>query len=159
MNFRYVTASDYIPVISVIDDWWGGRHIADMLPKLFFQHFQDTSFIAEQDGKIVGFLIGFVSQTYPTESYMYIHFIGVHPDHRKDGIAKNLYQMFFDKVKEMGCEIVRCVTSPVNKTSIAFHTRMGFHIDKGTSEVDGVPVTVNYDGQGQDRVLFIKELQ
>jgi ribosomal protein S18 acetylase RimI-like enzyme len=156
MNLRQVLESDYIPVITVIDDWWGGRHMADMLPKLFFQHFQDTSFIAEQDNEIVGFLIGFVSQTHPTESY--IHFIGVHPEHRKDGIAKLLYQMFFDKVQDKGCKIVRCVTSPVNKTSIAFHTRMGFQIVKGTSEVDSVPVTVDYDGKGQDRVLFVKKL-
>lgn len=156
MKVRHVIESDYIPVISVIDDWWGGRHMADMLPKLFFQHFQDTSFVVEQDDQIIGFLIGFVSQTYSTEAY--IHFIGVHPGYRKSGVAKYLYQRFFDKVQNKGCKVVRCVTSPVNKTSIAFHTRMGFQIEKSTDEVDGVQVTVNYDGKGQDRVLFIKEL-
>lgn len=156
MEFRNVRELDYIPVISIIDNWWGGRHMADMLPKLFFQHFQDTSFVAEQDGQIIGFLIGLVSQTIPTEAY--VHFIGVHPDCRKDGVAKSLYQMFFEKVREKGCNVVRCVTSPINKTSIAFHTRMGFQIEKGTGEVDGVPVTMNYDGIGQDRVLFVKEL-
>ncbi|WP_134686060.1 GNAT family N-acetyltransferase [Brevibacillus migulae] len=156
MKVRHVRESDYIPVISVVNDWWGGRHMADMLPKLFFQHIQDTSYIAEQDGQLIGFLIGFVSQTYPTEAY--IHFIGVHPDYRKDGVAKSLYRMFFDKVQAKGCKVVRCVTSPVNKTSIAFHTRMGFQIEEGNGEVDGVPVTRNYDGKGQDRVLFAKEL-
>ncbi|WP_261305943.1 GNAT family N-acetyltransferase [Paenibacillus andongensis] len=157
MNVRHVLESDYIPVISVINDWWGGRHMVDMLPKLFFQHFQDTSFVAEKDGLIIGFLVGFVSQTFPTVAY--VHFIGTHPDCRKDGVAKNLYQMFFKKAREKGCKVVRCVTSPVNKTSIAFHTRMGFLIEEATGEVDGVPVTVNYDGIGQDRVLFVKELR
>jgi predicted GNAT superfamily acetyltransferase len=156
MILRHVRESDYVPVISVIDDWWGGRHMADMLPKLFFQHFQDTSFVAEKNDQIIGFLIGFVSQTYPNQAY--IHFIGVHPEHRKVGIAKRLYDMFFDKVKKRGCNMVRCVTSPVNKTSIAFHTRMGFKIEKGNGEVDGVPVTINYAGKGQDRVLFVKEI-
>lgn len=156
MNLRHVLESDYFPVISVVDDWWGGRHMADMLPKLFFQHFRETSFVAEHSGQIIGFLIGFVSQTYPTEAY--IHFIGVHPEYRNSGVAKRLYQMFYETVKEKGCEVVRCVTSPANKTSIAFHTRMGFMIEKGTGEVDGVQVTVNYDGKGQDRVLFIKDL-
>jgi ribosomal protein S18 acetylase RimI-like enzyme len=156
MDFRHVLESDYISVISIIDNWWGGRHMADMLPKLFFQHFQDTSFIAEQNGQIIGFLIGFVSQTIPTEAY--VHFIGVHPDCRKDGVANYLYQLFFEKVREKGCEVVRCVTSPVNKPSIAFHIRMGFQIEKGTGEFDGIPVTINYDGIGQDRVLFVKVL-
>ena len=157
MNVRHVLESDYIRVISVIDYWWGGRHMADMLPKLFFQHFQDTSFVAEQDGQIIGFLIGFVSQTYSTEAY--IHLIGVHPENRKSGVAKYLYQMFFDKVQDKGCKLVRCVTSPVNKTSIDFHTLMGFQMEKATVEVDGVQVSVNYDGIGQDRVLFVKELR
>lgn len=157
MNIRHVLESDYIPVISVIDNWWGGRNMADMLPKLFFQHFQDTSFVAEQDGQIIGFLIGFVSQTYSAEAY--IHFIGVHPEYRKSGVAKYLYQMFFDKVQDKGCKLVRCVTSPVNKTSIDFHTRMGFQMEKATVEVDSVQVSVNYDGVGQDRVLFVKELR
>jgi hypothetical protein len=31
-------------VISVVDDWWNGRHIADKLPRLFFELFTDTSF-------------------------------------------------------------------------------------------------------------------
>ncbi|MEJ8548791.1 GNAT family N-acetyltransferase [Brevibacillus borstelensis] len=157
MNIRHARESDYIPVISVIDDWWGGRHMADMLPKLFFQHFQNTSFVVEKDSEMIAFLIGFVSQTDPKQAY--IHFIGVHPEYRKDGIAKRLYEMFSDKARERGCELIRCVTSPVNKTSIAFHTRMGFRIEKGNGEVDGISVFVNYDGKGQDRVLFLKEIR
>ncbi|GIM47283.1 hypothetical protein DNHGIG_28320 [Collibacillus ludicampi] len=90
MILRHVREFDYVPVISMIDDWRGGRHMADMLPKLFFQHFQDTSFVAERDDQIIGFLIGFVSQTYPNQAY--IHFIGVHSEYRKVGIEKRLYE-------------------------------------------------------------------
>ena len=39
-----------------------------MLPRLFFEHFRDTSFVAEEDGEIVGFLCGFLSQTYPDQA-------------------------------------------------------------------------------------------
>ncbi|USG68317.1 GNAT family N-acetyltransferase [Brevibacillus ruminantium] len=157
MNIRHVRESDYVPVISVINDWWGGRQMADMLPKLFFQHFQDTSLVMEKEGELLGFLIGLVSQTDPNQAY--IHFVGVHPAYRKDGIAKQLYELFFEKVKRKGCRTVRCVTSPVNKVSIAFHTRMGFQVEMGDGEVDGVPVTTNYDGKGHDRVLFLKHLE
>ncbi|WPS89245.1 hypothetical protein SMD22_09895 [Brevibacillus halotolerans] len=37
--------------------------MADMLPKLFFEHFTYTasfSFIAEKNGELLGFLIGFL---------------------------------------------------------------------------------------------------
>jgi len=42
--------------------------MAAMLPKLFFVHFRSTSFAAVEDGEIVGFLIGFVSQTFPDQA-------------------------------------------------------------------------------------------
>ena len=32
---------------------------ASMLPKLFFVHFQETSFIIEEDGKTLGFYVDF----------------------------------------------------------------------------------------------------
>jgi predicted GNAT superfamily acetyltransferase len=140
----------------LINDWWGGRQMSDMLPKLFFDHFNDTSFIAEEDGKIIAFLIGFLSQSHSEEAY--IHFVGVHPDHRKRKLGKELYNHFFSKVQSENRNKVRCVTSPVNKTSISYHKRMGFDIEQGDKTVDGISVKADYDGPGQDRVLFVKEL-
>jgi hypothetical protein len=39
MGIRNIEETDYIPVITVLNGWWGGRNMADMLPKLFFQYF------------------------------------------------------------------------------------------------------------------------
>jgi GNAT superfamily N-acetyltransferase len=151
---RHVEPSDYQPIISVINDWWGGRKMSDMLPKLFFVHFRQTSFVAEIEGRIVGFIIGFLSQTFPTEAY--IHFAGIHPDFRKCGLGRTLYERFFETMKKLGRKVVSCVTSPMNKDSIAFHLRMGFTIEPSESMVDDIPVSKNYDGPGGDRVLFSK---
>jgi len=154
---RSLEELDYKFVISVVDEWWGGRHMADMLPKLFFRHFKDTSFVAEEDGELIGFLIGFISQSYVDEAY--IHFVGIHPDYRKKGIGRKLYSAFFEKVEKKGCKTVHSVTSPVNKGSINFHTRMGFQIDKEDYNVDGIPINTNYEGHGQDRVLFTRKIE
>ncbi|KQL21183.1 GNAT family N-acetyltransferase [Cytobacillus solani] len=156
MKIRLVKGSDYYVISPLINKWWGGRQMSDMLPKLFFDHFTNTSFVVEKEGEIVGFLIGFLSQSYSNEAY--IHFIGVHPDYRRHNIGKKLYNEFFNKVKQNGCKIVRCVTSPVNKVSIAYHTKMGFVIEKGDKTINGVSVNTDYDGPNQDRVLFVKEL-
>lgn len=153
---RNAEPRDFYFVTSVINDWWGGRQMRDMLPKLFFVHFRETSFIAEVDGEIVGFLNGFFSQTFSEEAY--IHFVGVHPDYRKAGVARKLYEKFFEVTRARGRHIVRCVTSPVNKTSIAFHLRMGFEIEPGDDVVDGISAHSNYDGKGESRVLFVKYL-
>jgi len=156
MNIRHLNEYDYPTVIAVIDHWWGGRHMADMLPKLFFVHFQDTSFAAEEHGQLIAFLAGFVSQTYPDQAY--IHFVGIHPEHRQRGLGRQLYERFFAAARQRGCSTVRCVTAPVNTGSIAFHTRMGFQVEKINGVSNRVPCTINYDGNGQDRVLFVRDL-
>ncbi|MCX5837494.1 MAG: GNAT family N-acetyltransferase [Deltaproteobacteria bacterium] len=153
---RHAEPSDYQPIITVLNDWWGGRRMSDMLPKLFFVHFQPTSFVAEHNGRIVGFVIGFVSQTFPEEAY--IHFVGVHPEFRKTGLARALYERLFAAARKLGCRTVRCVTSPANKGSISFHRRMGFSAKDSEKIVDGIPVVEGYDGKGEDRVLFSKFL-
>jgi len=156
VRFRHAEPADYRPIICVINDWWGGRQMAVMLPKLFFVHFRPTSFVAEHDGNIVGFLIGFVSQTSPDEAYL--HFVGVHPAWRARGLGRALYERFFTKVAALGCHSVRCATSPVNIGSIAFHRRMGFAIEDSERRAGDVPVAVDYDGPSEDRVLFCKSL-
>jgi GNAT superfamily N-acetyltransferase len=156
IQIRPLRPSDYRPVISVVDDWWNGRHMADMLPHLFFEHFTDTSFAAERDGELVGFLVGFMSQSRPGEAY--IHFVGVRPGERGSGLGRQLYERFFAAVRARGCGLVRAVTSPVNHGSVRFHRRMGFDIEPGDGQVDGVAVMSGYDGDGQDRVRFVKNL-
>lgn len=156
MEIRSVKGSDYYVISPLINEWWGGRNMSDKLPKLFFDHFTQTSFIAEKDGKLVGFLIGFLSQTHSNEAY--IHFVGVHPEYRKHHIGKHLYNKFFNVVKQNNRSIVRCVTSPVNKVSIAYHTKMGFEIEDGDRIIEGLSLNTDYDGPNQDRVLFVKKL-
>ena len=156
MNIRQIEPADYAAIIPVVDDWWGGRAMRDMLPRLFFTHFRETSFIAEHDGAIAGFLVGFLSQSYPDEAY--IHFVGVRPDWRGRQVGRTLYEHFFRVIQGHGRHVVRCVTAPVNKGSIAFHMRMGFQNESPDVGEDGIPVARNYDGIGGDRVLFVKRL-
>ncbi|AUS87098.1 GNAT family N-acetyltransferase [Lysinibacillus capsici] len=156
MNIRSVQSSDYYTLSPLINEWWGGRNMSDKLPKLFFDHFTNTSLIMEKDGEIIGFLIGFLSQSKTNEAF--IHFVGVHPDYRKQNIAKRLYDVFFHVVKQYHRNIVKCVTSPINEVSIAFHTNLGFRMEKGDKVLDNMSIHSNYGGENQDRVLFYKIL-
>jgi ribosomal protein S18 acetylase RimI-like enzyme len=145
MRIRHADASDYATVIGVVDHWWGGRPIAAMLPKLFFVHFRDSSFVADDDGAIAGFLCGFRSQTHNDEAY--IHFVGVDPERRGSGIARSLYERFFEAVAPR--TTVRAVTSPLNERSLAFHRALGFEVERVDEE---------YDGRGEARALLVKRL-
>ena len=156
MKIRNVRPSDYPNIIANLDDWWGGRKMSCMLPRLFFEHFCDTSFIIEENDQIVAFLIGFLSNSHPKESY--IHFVGVHPQYRRSGYGRLLYERFFDTVRQRNRSLVRCGTSPINTTSIAFHTHMGFQIVPGEAVRDGVAYDPDHDGPGEDRVCFIRQV-
>lgn len=40
MRVRNIQGEDYIKIHSVLNDWWGGRDMAGMLPKLFLFTFK-----------------------------------------------------------------------------------------------------------------------
>jgi ribosomal protein S18 acetylase RimI-like enzyme len=148
LSIRHAKASDYGRVIGRINVWWGGREMAPMLPKLFFIHFEGTSFVAEgEDGELRGFVCGFLSQTADDEAY--IHFVGVDPEQRGEGLGRALYERFFEEAGANGRSVVRCVTSPLNQRSVAFHESLGFEVER---------VVPDYDGPGEDRVLLVKRL-
>ena len=93
---RNLREADHGEIVAVVDDWWGGRHVSDKLPRLFFRYFRDTSFVLEDDSRIFAFLIGLIPEN---QKESYIHFAGVHPEHRKNGLAKRLYEKFFDEAR------------------------------------------------------------
>jgi ribosomal protein S18 acetylase RimI-like enzyme len=146
VEIRTARPSDYERIVAVVDDWWGGREMRPMLPRLFLDHFADTSLIVEDDGRLEAFLVGFFSPARPDEAY--VHFVGVRPGCRRSGLARALYERFFELVRADGRSVVRCVTSPLNEGSVAFHRRLGFEAE----HVSG------YDGPGADRVAFAKRL-
>ena len=112
VQIRHLEEDDYKGIISVMKDWWGGRDLSGMLPRLFFQHFRPTSFVLEDQGRVIGFLVGFLSQTYPQEAY--IHFAGLDPEYHRQGLGRFLYDHFFKTVKGFGRTTVRAITALVN---------------------------------------------
>ncbi|WP_433444893.1 GNAT family N-acetyltransferase [Nonomuraea sp. CA-141351] len=164
LTVRRPAAVDHARVLAVLDRWWGGfggeagsMERALLLPRLFFQHFATTSYLAERpDGDLAAFLIGFFSQSDPEVAY--IHFVGVDPALHGRGIATALYRGFFDQAHAHGRRHIHCVTSPGNTASQAFHGRLGFKMLLGVRGDGDVPVQPNYDGPGLDRVVFALDL-
>jgi ribosomal protein S18 acetylase RimI-like enzyme len=124
-TIRTARAADYDAIAAVVNDWWG-REVLPGLPRLFLDHFHSTSLIAEAEDGLSGFLVGFVSPSAPDEAY--IHYVGVRPDARSQGLARALYARFFEIARAHGRHTIKAITSPINHTSIAFHRRMGFTV-------------------------------
>lgn len=156
LKIRNSKSSDHPIIINVLKDWWGGRDLTWMLPKLFLIHFCNTSFIIEKDNNLIAFLVGFLSQARINEGY--IHFAGVHPQYRGIGLGAYLYNHFFEICKKNNRNVIRACTSPVNKGSIEFHKKLEFQIRQGNAEVDGIQVTLDYNKPNDPKVLFEKRI-
>lgn len=116
-DLRQARLSDHGTLVECVQRWWGdsrtpeqARELSLLLPRLFLQFFAGTSLVLEDDEGIRAFLIGFHAADNDEEAY--IHFVGVDPRLRGQGVARHLYTAFFQQAAEAGRREVRAITSP-----------------------------------------------
>jgi GNAT superfamily N-acetyltransferase len=159
ITFRRPAEDDYLRVVGVVDDWWDGRALHVLLPRLWFQHFKGTSWLAEDAaGRLVGFLVGFISPDRPAVAYC--HLIATDPNLRRAGVGRRLYERFFEDARTAGAQEVQAITWPGNRVSVAFHRAVGFlpKDGPGTQVLYGTPAVAGYDYGLEDRVVLIRAL-
>jgi L-amino acid N-acyltransferase YncA len=131
-----------------------------MLPRLWFKDFASTSFVIRgDDSQPIAFLVGYVSQTDKTKSY--VHFIGVDSEYRKEGLGRSLYEAFATKALGLGANRIEAVTSPINASSLRFHESLGFMAIENSGDLVSPTQALghkDFDGIGEDRVLLVKPL-
>jgi ribosomal protein S18 acetylase RimI-like enzyme len=142
--------------MAVMPDWWGGRDLRAMVPRVLFEHFRSASLVVEHEDQLVGFLIGFDCADHPDEAY--VHFCGVHPAWRRVGLGRDLYRRFCAGARARGRSVARAVTAPVNADSIAFHRSLGFAVVPGDEELDGIAVHREPGPYGEYLVHFELDL-
>src|SRR5580704_1449949 len=108
---RPARSSDYEAIAAVVDDWWG-RPILAVLPRLFLDHFHHTSLVIDGPGGPLAFLVGILSPADLRQAY--VHFVGVAPQARRQGVAELLYTEFFALARAQGGTTVSAVTAPIN---------------------------------------------
>jgi GNAT superfamily N-acetyltransferase len=159
LRFRRPTEEDHPALVTVVDEWWGGRRMQPFFQRVWFQHFSSTSWLAERpDGRPAGFLVGFISPDEPTVGY--VKLIATNPNLRRRGLGRELYERFITDVAGRAVREVRAITWPGNRVSVGFHLAMGFRpVDgPGTQNLYGTPAFPDYDAPGEDRVVFVRRL-
>ncbi|WP_019546097.1 GNAT family N-acetyltransferase [Streptomyces sulphureus] len=162
-DLRQARPADHPALVTCVQTWWGdsrtpaeARELSLLLPKLFLQFFSRTSLVQEDATGIRAFLVGFHPPDDETQAY--IHFVGVDPKLRGQGLARDLYSTFLHHAAASGRSEVRAVTSPANTGSLAFHRALGFTPEPGDRDLDGLPIHTDYDGPGQDRVCLLRRV-
>ena len=145
MRTRGITKQDFDEIVTVMDQWWGGPSGTKPLP-IFFYEFGSYALITEEQGVMVGFLLGFITDRDPRVAY--IHLIGIHPQFRRRGVARALYEEFARRAEAQGAVQLKAITTVGNQGSVEFHKALGFE----TQEVE------EYAGPGRARYVFTRPL-
>lgn len=156
-HIRTVKEDDFLPIGEIATCCPPMITERNSIYHLFTKFFKNTSLVVETgNNEMVGFLLGFISQENPKESY--IHLLCINPRWRKKGLARALLEEFLDILVKKGCHKIYLIVNPQNKKAIGFYKKMGFKIDDEGEKIkiNGVNTFKDYNGPGDHKVLFCK---
>jgi GNAT superfamily N-acetyltransferase len=148
METRPLRKGDYDLIVQVIDRWWGGPTSALAHP-MFFYELGGLARVVEHQGVMVGFLLGFVARDAPEGPVGYVHLVGIHPDYRRRGVGRLLYESFERDCRAAGVVRMKAITTLGNEGSQAFHQVLGWDM----AEIE------DYAGPGRPRIVFTKDFR
>jgi len=144
MIIRGITKRDFDYIVTVFDQWWGGPSSERASP-FFFHELGSYALIAEEDERVIGFLLGLVAAGSHTG---YVHLVGIDPRHRRHGVGKRLYQHFQESCAANGLKELKAIGMVGHEGSLRFHTALSFEVHE----------MADYAGPGRARVVFTKRL-
>ena len=153
MQVRPITKADFDRVVEVIDHWWGGP-ISTFAHPIFFYELGGAALVVEDGSQMIGFLLGFVvagtgARLAGADGRCgYVHLVGIHPDFRRRGVGRLLYDRFTQDCRTAQCIVMKAITTPGYEGSIRFHVALGWDVQ----EVE------DYAGPGRRRIVFTKRL-
>jgi GNAT superfamily N-acetyltransferase len=145
MLLRALAKQDYDQIVQVIDRWSGGP-TGTLVHPIFFYELGQLALVVERETQLVGFLFGFVTRAEAPVGY--IHLLGIHPDFRRRGVGRLLYERFEQDCRDQACSTLKAMTTPGNESASAFHRALGFNVE----------LHEDYAGPGRPRVVFAKDL-
>ena len=144
MKIRGISKDDFDYIASVLDTWWGGP--GRRADPMFFYEFGEHALVAESEDGVIGFLLGVHVPGPPRTGY--IHLVGIHPDHRRRGVGRELYTQFMERCKAAGVERIKAIAAAGHEGPLKFHLSLGFSAEQ----------MADYAGPGRARMVFAKAL-
>ena len=138
VDIRYIEMEDLAPVYGLGEDLftadlWSSLHRTwDEYEVLnLYITDSDTCFVAELDGKVVGFALGAtIEKRRSSWKYGYLLWLGVSPDLKGMGVGKKLVKRLTDAFIQEGCRMMLVDTDGDNDGAIEFFHKMGFGADQ-----------------------------
>jgi GNAT superfamily N-acetyltransferase len=154
MEITNCSKADFDQILTDFSQFWDSERTISLHHPTLIYEVGNSAFVIKQEGKVVAYLFGFLSQTEPAG---YVQLIAVREGYRKQGLGRMLYRHFEQYAVEHGCIRLKAITSPINTLSIGFHRSIGM-IPVGGRNKPETPVIKDYSGPGKDRVVFMKKI-
>ena len=157
IRLRPATEADHPVVARLIDEWWGERrpHVA----RVWFRHFAGLSWVAERtDGRPVGVGIGARGHDRPLVGLLVL--VAVAPSFRRQGVARSLGEAVGRSLEAAGATSTEAIVWPGNRVGVRFLEALGFGpAAEAVDQLYGVPAIADFDGEGEDRAIFVRGRQ
>lgn len=157
--FRRPVEADHTTVEARLEGWWPGRRGRSFIARWWFRHATGSSWIAEDDdGRLVGFVLAQPSGDDPSVGL--IQAIGVDPNARRHGVGRALIEHVADDLRAHGGHRLEAISWPGDPIATHFLRGVGFVPDDGlgTMRLYGTPAYPDYEGDGEDRARWTREL-
>ena len=130
MRIRPLNELD-IEAICRIDERITGRYRPEVWEDrvaYYIRRDPESSQVAEQDGKVIGFMLGEVrgGEFGLEEPTGWIEFFGVDPNARGGGVGRNLTEKLLAGFRTKGARVARTMVAERDRDIDAFIRRMGF---------------------------------
>jgi GNAT superfamily N-acetyltransferase len=155
-RLRHATEADHLRLARLVDEWWGERR--PRLPRLWLRHFALLSWIAERsDGRPIGLGVGFISIDHVGLGI--VHLVAVAPSSRRRGVGRAIADAIEHSLIRQGAERVEATVWPGNRVGVTFLEALGYTPSPDAPDrLYGVPATTDFDGEGEDRAVFVRRL-
>ncbi|MDP2632182.1 MAG: GNAT family N-acetyltransferase [Candidatus Curtissbacteria bacterium] len=80
-------------------------------------------------------MVGHVSYWKDTKNIYYLNALVIHTQHRKKGLASNVFNKIKEEIKEKGGKEIFLTVSPLNKDAISFYEKQGFKVYNSKTDV------------------------
>jgi L-amino acid N-acyltransferase YncA len=100
--------------------------------KSSWEHYRDSglSYVAKDKGQVVGFIFAkTIDHVSNIPKVVWVENMGVHPSHRRHGIAYQLLKKVAIEGKKQGAKAVESMIMHDNSKSIMLHKKVGFFLD------------------------------
>ena len=158
-TFRRPVEADHATVIGRIDDWWPGRRGRAAVERWWFRHASAGSWVADdEDGRLIGFALAQSSPDDP--SIGLLHAVVVSPNRRRHGIGRALVERVVDDLRVRDGQRLEATSWPGDPPVTRFLRGIGFVPDEGpgTMRLYGTPAYPDYEGDGEDRTRWTRDL-